>query len=48
MMLLALLAGRSGSLILFALAGMILASIAGSLTTLVISLAPTPMWRPRS
>jgi len=42
MMLLALLAGRSGSLILFALAGMILASIAGSLTTLVISLAPTP------
>lgn len=42
MVLLALLAGRSGSLILFALAGMVLASIAGSLTTLVISLAPTP------
>ncbi|MGD9599003.1 MAG: FecCD family ABC transporter permease [Steroidobacteraceae bacterium] len=42
MMLLALLAGRSGSLIMFALAGMILASIAGSLTTLAISLAPTP------
>ncbi|AMN48412.1 iron complex transport system permease protein [Steroidobacter denitrificans] len=42
MMLLALLAGRSGSLIMFALAGMILASIAGSATTLVISLAPTP------
>jgi iron complex transport system permease protein len=40
MMLLALLAGRSGSLIMFALAGMILASIAGSLTTLAISLAP--------
>ncbi len=42
MMMLALLAGRSGSLIMFALAGMILASIAGSLTTLAISLAPTP------
>jgi iron complex transport system permease protein len=42
MLLLALLAGRSGSLIMFALAGMILASIAGSLTTLAISLAPTP------
>ncbi len=42
MLLLVLLAGRSGSLILFALAGMILASIAGSLTMLAISLAPTP------
>jgi iron complex transport system permease protein len=42
MLILALLAGRSGSLILFALAGMILASITGSLTTLTISLAPTP------
>jgi iron complex transport system permease protein len=42
MLVLALLAGRSGSLILFALAGMILASITGSLTTLTISLAPTP------
>lgn len=42
MLALALLAGRSGSLILFALAGMVLASITGSLTTLVISLAPTP------
>jgi iron complex transport system permease protein len=42
MLLLAILAGRSGSLILFALAGMILASITGSLTTLTISLAPTP------
>jgi iron complex transport system permease protein len=42
MLLLALLAGRSGSHIMFALAGMILASIAGSLTTLAISLAPTP------
>ena len=42
MLILALLAGRSGSLILFALAGMILSSITGSLTTLTISLAPTP------
>ncbi|MFS0774037.1 FecCD family ABC transporter permease [Sphingomonas sp. 1P08PE] len=42
MALLALLAGRSGSLILFTLAGMILTSIAGSLTALAISLAPTP------
>ncbi len=42
MLLLALLAGRSGSLIMFALAGMILASITGSLTALAISLAPTP------
>lgn len=42
MLLLALLAGRSGSLIMFVLAGMILASMAGSVTTLVISLAPTP------
>ncbi|GAA0676248.1 iron complex transport system permease protein [Sphingomonas insulae] len=42
MALLALIAGRSGSLILFTLAGMILTSIAGSLTALAISLAPTP------
>ncbi|SIN64362.1 iron complex transport system permease protein [Parasphingorhabdus marina DSM 22363] len=40
--LLALLAGRSGSLILFTLAGVIIASLASSLTTLIISLAPTP------
>jgi iron complex transport system permease protein len=39
---LALLAGRSGSLILFTLAGVIIASLAGSLTSLMISLAPTP------
>ncbi len=39
---LALLAGRSGSLILFTLAGVILASLTGSLTSLMISLAPTP------
>ncbi len=40
--LLALIAGRSGSLILFTLAGMILTTIAGSMTALAISLAPTP------
>ncbi len=40
---LTLLAGRSGSLILFALAGMILASITTSLTSLTISLASTPL-----
>ena len=42
MLTLALLAGRSGSPLLFALAGMILSSITTSLTTLTISLAPTP------
>jgi iron complex transport system permease protein len=42
MALLALIAGRSGSLILFTLAGMILTSITGSMTALAISLAPTP------
>ncbi|TCP36841.1 iron ABC transporter permease [Sphingomonas sp. BK235] len=42
MALLALIAGRSGSLILFALAGMVLTSLAGALTALAISLAPTP------
>ncbi|WP_028966478.1 FecCD family ABC transporter permease [Sphingomonas phyllosphaerae] len=39
---LALIAGRSGSLILFTLAGMILTSITGSMTALALSLAPTP------
>jgi iron complex transport system permease protein len=39
---LALLAGRTGSLITFALAGMMLSSITISLTSLTISLAPTP------
>ncbi|MEO0440933.1 MAG: iron ABC transporter permease [Pseudomonadota bacterium] len=39
---LALLAGRSGSLILFTLAGVIISSLAGALTSLMISLAPTP------
>lgn len=42
MTLLALIAGRSGSLILFTLGGMILTSITGSMTSLAISLAPTP------
>ncbi|HEY9091375.1 iron ABC transporter permease [Parasphingorhabdus sp.] len=40
--LLALLAGRTGSLILFTLAGVILSTLAGSLTSLMISIAPTP------
>jgi iron complex transport system permease protein len=40
--LLVLLVGRSGSLILFTLGGVVLSSIAGALTALVISLAPTP------
>lgn len=42
MALLALLVGRSASLIVFTLAGVVLSSIAGSLTALAISLAPTP------
>jgi iron complex transport system permease protein len=42
MLTLALLTGRSGSPLLFALAGMILSSITTSLTSLTISLAPTP------
>ena len=42
MAILAMLAGRSGSLILFTLSGVILASLTGSLTSLMISLAPTP------
>ncbi len=40
--LLTLLAGRSGSLIIFTLAGLILSSLTGSLTALLISLAPNP------
>lgn len=39
---LAILAGRSGSLILFTLSGVILSSLTGALTSLLISLAPTP------
>jgi iron complex transport system permease protein len=42
MALLALLVGRSGSLIVFTLGGVILSSLAGSMTALAISLAPTP------
>jgi iron complex transport system permease protein len=39
---LAMLAGRTGSLIMFALAGMMLSSITVSLTSLTISVVPTP------
>ena len=42
MALLALIAGRSASLVVFTLAGMVLTSLTGSLTALAISLAPTP------
>lgn len=42
MAILALLVGRSGSVIIFTLAGVILSSVAGSMTALAISLAPTP------
>ncbi|WP_126172449.1 FecCD family ABC transporter permease [Altericroceibacterium xinjiangense] len=40
MALLALIAGRTGGIALFTLAGMMIASLAGALTSLVISLAP--------
>ncbi len=40
--LLALLAGRGGGIALFTLAGLMIASLAGALTSLVISLAPNP------
>lgn len=40
--LLGLAAGRTGSLILFALAGLLLSSLAGALTALLVSLAPSP------
>lgn len=42
MTLLALIVGRSGSIVIFTLAGIIVSSVAGSLTALAISLAPTP------
>lgn len=42
MALLSLIAGRSASLVLFTLAGMMIASLAGAFTALAISLAPTP------
>jgi len=41
-LLLALLAGRSASAVAFILAGTVLSSLAGALTALVISLAPSP------
>lgn len=42
MALLALIAGREGGVALFTLAGMMIASLAGALMSLAISLAPTP------
>jgi iron complex transport system permease protein len=42
MALLALIAGRSGGVALFTLAGMMIASLAGALMSLAISFAPTP------
>ena len=42
MALLSLIAGRGGSALLFTLAGMIIASLAGALMSLAISLSPTP------
>jgi iron complex transport system permease protein len=42
MALLGLIAGRSGSVTLFTLAGMMIASLAGALMSLAISLSPTP------
>ena len=42
MALLALIAGRDGGVALFTLAGMMIASLAGALMSLAISLAPTP------
>lgn len=42
MALLAALAGHSGSIIVFTLGGVVISSLAGALTALVISLAPTP------
>ncbi len=42
MALLSALAGQSGSIIVFTLGGVVISSLAGALTALVISLAPTP------
>jgi iron complex transport system permease protein len=42
MALLALIAGRSSGMMLFTLAGMMIASLAGALTSLALSLAPNP------
>lgn len=41
-LLLSIIAGQSGSVIAFTLAGVVISSLAGALTALVISLAPTP------
>lgn len=40
--LLALLSGRSGSILIFTLAGVMLASLSGAMTALLISLSPSP------
>jgi len=42
MFLLTLIAGRQGGVVLFTLAGMMIASLAGALMSLAISLSPTP------
>lgn len=42
MLLLTLIAGRQGGVVLFTLAGMMIASLAGALMSLAISLSPTP------
>ncbi|MFN3989401.1 MAG: FecCD family ABC transporter permease [Erythrobacter sp.] len=41
-LMLSTIAGQSGSVIVFTLAGVVISSLAGALTALVISLAPTP------
>ncbi len=41
-LMLSVIAGQSGSVIVFTLAGVVISSLAGALTALVISLAPTP------
>ena len=41
-LLLSIIAGQSGSVIVFTLAGVVISSLAGALTALVLSLAPTP------
>ncbi|MFN5783879.1 MAG: FecCD family ABC transporter permease, partial [Novosphingobium sp.] len=42
MLLLTIIAGRNGGVVLFTLAGMMIASLAGALMSLAISLSPTP------
>ena len=41
-LMLSMIAGQSGSVIVFTLAGVVISSLAGALTALVINLAPTP------